>query len=227
MSGDLTYNQNEIKGGENMQENRNTDELYHHGRMGMKWYQHIFGQAYKHAKYNKNAKTKTKEKMKTLDKDTKEKIRKMKVKAREDAKLRKAKIEADKRVEETKKMLEKKYGINTKHSNKENKKESKKESTKESTKESIKDLSEEELRTRTNRLNAEKNYIEAVRNRAALEETNNKSKSFVQKTLNNIIDPAVSNVGQQILQSLMVAGANKALKLENSEYKFYTNNKKK
>ena len=45
-------------GGDSMNKNNN-DELYHHGRLGMKWYQHIYGKAYDHAQYNKKTNSKT------------------------------------------------------------------------------------------------------------------------------------------------------------------------
>ena len=208
-----------------MSEYNNSDELYHHGRLGMKWYQHIFGQAYAHAKYNKKAKAETKEKIKKINKDTNDKIRKMKIKAKQDAKLKKAKNEADEKVEKAKTLLEKKYGLKTKSPNKNSKE--KPQNKKQSIKDTVKDMSEEELRSKTNRLTAEKNYIEAVRNRAALEDTNSKAKAFVDKALKNVVEPATSNIGQQILQSLMAKGINDGFKLEKSDYKIYANNKKK
>ena len=43
----------------------------------------------------------------------------------------------------------------------------------------------------------------------------------------DMIKPAVVNVGKQLITSMLTKAVNKGLDLENSEYRIYTNNKKK
>lgn len=94
-------------------------------------------------------------------------------------------------------------------------------------KKSVKDMTTAELKTKTDRLNAEKNYIDAVNNRKALEPAKvSKGKKFVSTIMNDMITPAAVDVGKQLVKSYMTKAVNDGLKLEN-DYKVYTNNKKK
>ena len=94
-------------------------------------------------------------------------------------------------------------------------------------KKDIKDMSNDELRTMTDRLTAEKNYIDAVNNRKSVENPQvSNGKKFVNKVLTDVVSPVATDVTKQLLKSYVVKGVNKGLELE-SEYKLYTNNKKK
>lgn len=56
-----------------MNELERSNELEHYGRLGMKWYQHIFGEYQDHAKYSKKvAKPTVKEKIKKSRQESKE-----------------------------------------------------------------------------------------------------------------------------------------------------------
>lgn len=92
---------------------------------------------------------------------------------------------------------------------------------------SVEEMSIDELTKKTNRLNAEKNYIEAVRNRNALNpKQTSKGKEFVKKVFDEAIVPAAMDTGKQIVKSYMVKYANQKLNLD-KEYKVFTNNQKK
>ena len=94
-------------------------------------------------------------------------------------------------------------------------------------KKEVKDMTNDELRILTERLNAEKNYIDAVNNRKAVDsQKSSKGKKFVDKVMTDIVSPVATDVTKQLLKSYVVKGVNKGLELEN-EYKLYTNNKKK
>ena len=93
-------------------------------------------------------------------------------------------------------------------------------------KKNIEDMTNEELRILTDRLNAENNYINAVNNRKAASNPKMKGKAFVDKVVNDIIAPVATDTSKQLLKSYVIKGLNRGLELEN-EYKLYTNNKKK
>lgn len=91
----------------------------------------------------------------------------------------------------------------------------------------VDEMTIEELRSKTTRLNAEKDYIEAVRNRNSLTpKQTSKGKEFMKKVMDEAIIPAAMDTGKQIVKSYMVKYANKKLKFDN-EHKIYTNNQKK
>lgn len=92
---------------------------------------------------------------------------------------------------------------------------------------SYKDMTDAELRSKTDRLNAEKNYIEAVNNhKAATAGEISKGKKIVNTFLKDMLEPAAIDVGKQLVKSYLVKATNDGLKLEN-DYKVHTNNKKK
>lgn len=89
------------------------------------------------------------------------------------------------------------------------------------------DMTDAELRTKTDRLNAEKNYIEAVKNhKAATAEDVSRGKKITNTFLKEMLEPAAIDVGRQLVKSYLVKWTNEGLKLEN-DYKVHTNNKKK
>jgi hypothetical protein len=92
---------------------------------------------------------------------------------------------------------------------------------------SYRDMTDAELRTKTDRLNAEKNYIEAVNNhKAVTAKEMSRGQKIVNTFLKDMLEPAAIDVGKQLVKSYMTKAANDGLKLSN-EYKVYTNNKKK
>lgn len=95
-----------------------------------------------------------------------------------------------------------------------------------SSKKEVKDMTNDELRIMTERLNAEKNYIDAVNNRNSVSNPTSKGKKLVNKILTDVVSPVATDVTKQLLKSYVVKGVNRGLELEN-EYKLYTNNKKK
>lgn len=94
-------------------------------------------------------------------------------------------------------------------------------------KKDVRDMTMAELTSYTNRLNAEKNYIDALNNRKSLEpEKVSKGKAFVDKMLKEVIEPAATDVAKQVVKSYLVKATNDGLKLD-EELKVFTNNKKK
>lgn len=91
---------------------------------------------------------------------------------------------------------------------------------------SVKDMSLNELKTKTDRLNAEKNYIDAVNSRKAQQTQITKGQAFIDKIKNEVFVPALTDVSKQLVKSFMVKTVNDAFKLDD-ELKIYTNNKKK
>lgn len=92
---------------------------------------------------------------------------------------------------------------------------------------SIKEMSTEELRKRTDRMNAEKDYINAKRTLSDLKPKQvSKGKAFMSTISKEVITPAAIDVGKQVAKSLMVKAVNKGFKFDDS-LKVYTNNQKK
>lgn len=96
-----------------------------------------------------------------------------------------------------------------------------------SDKRSVKDMSDAELRERTNRLNLENNYVDAVKRMNDLNPKQiSNGKKFTNKVMNEVISPAVTDVSKQLVKSFLVKSVNEGLKLD-EELKVHTNNKKK
>jgi len=92
---------------------------------------------------------------------------------------------------------------------------------------SIKDLSTEELREKTNRLNAERDYINAKRDVSKLTAKQvSKGRRIANKVAKEVITPAAIDMGKQFSKSIMAKYGNKAFKFE-GEIKLHPNNKKK
>ena len=94
-------------------------------------------------------------------------------------------------------------------------------------KSNIKEMSTEELRKRTDRMIAEKDYINAKRALSDLKPKQvSKGKAFMSTISKEVITPAAIDVGKQVAKSLMVKAVNKGFKFDDS-LKVYTNNQKK
>lgn len=92
-------------------------------------------------------------------------------------------------------------------------------------KKSIKDMTDEELKAAISRKQLEDNYKEAYPTKQV-----KKGDSFVKKVggilINDMVVPAATDIGKQVLRSYMAKGVNKVLNLE-GDSKVYANNKKK
>lgn len=91
----------------------------------------------------------------------------------------------------------------------------------------VKSLSDEDLEKKIKRLRNEKDYIDLNKQMASLNPKEvSKGKQFINKVANDMIVPAATDVGKQVVKSFMTKAANKAFNLDD-ELKVYTNNKKK
>ena len=81
------------------------------------------------------------------------------------------------------------------------------------------EMTNEELQRKTTRLNTEKNYLEAVKNRAAVEPKQvSRGKAFIKASWNDMIRPAATNAGKDFLEKAMKNFGNDILTKEPSEY---------
>lgn len=96
-----------------------------------------------------------------------------------------------------------------------------------SDKRTAKDMTDAELREKTNRLNLENNYNDAVRRMNELNPQQvSKGKKFTNKLMSEVVTPAVTDVSKQLVKSFLVKSVNEGLKLDD-DLKVYTNNQKK
>lgn len=88
----------------------------------------------------------------------------------------------------------------------------------------VKEMTDAELAAKTNRMNLEMNY------NAALSKYNprqvSKGKKFIKYVGDNVVVPAVTDVGRQLFKTYLTKTINEQLDLSD-EYKLHTNNKKK
>ena len=187
----------------------NSDELQHFGVKGMKWgvrrYQNKDGTLTKAGvrKYNKEVARINKEKQIIRNKErTLAKFNKLDA-LRKDVDSRKQALELN----------------SEKHTNFTKPSKPKTETNKPT---SIKDLSDEELQRRIDRINLENKY------KSLTTETRQVStgKKVVGKVMTEVITPAATDIGKQLVKSVMAKGVNSLLDLK-GEDKVYANNKKK
>lgn len=93
-------------------------------------------------------------------------------------------------------------------------------------KKSVKEMSDAELQSAIRRLEMEQRYNQLSPKKVS------KGQAAVKRITNNVILPSAENIGKQLLTSAMVKGVNEKVLPrifdgDISEYKVYTNNKKK
>ena len=87
-------------------------------------------------------------------------------------------------------------------------------------KKSIKDLSDDELRSRINRLRAEKDYIDLSKQISAMNPKQiSAGKKFVNHVGNKIIVPALTDAGKRVFTDFITKQASNALGLNKGEVK--------
>lgn len=95
------------------------------------------------------------------------------------------------------------------------------------TKKNVKDMTDNELREKTNRMRLENDYVTALKTMNDLNPKQvSKGKVFVDKTVSDVVMPAVTDVAKQLVKSFLVKTVNESLKLDD-DLKVHTNNKKK
>lgn len=159
-------------------------ELYHWGTKGMKWgirrYQ------------NKDGSLTPAGRKRYASENEKLKAREKAIKGREKAAARQAKLDAKKAELDAREAALK---------GKKDKSNPKPDAPKQKT---IKDMTDDELREFTNRMNLEKNYLDAQRNLAAMTPKKaSNGKDFVNNLLNDVIMPSAKNAGKEWLEKYM------------------------
>jgi len=176
------------------EEQYSSDELYHWGRLGMKWYKHIFSDIKKVAlEYHKR---KTKEK--NIKENTKLQIKKLKKIAKEEARKRKLQKQQDEKIKKAKRYILEKYNVDYGKDNIPNKEKTKSKSKSDPlTKNEIKKLSDSDLKDRINRLDSEKKLIELQNHHA----TN--GQKFVSAVAKNVLIPAATTASKDLVTNFI------------------------
>lgn len=162
-------------------------ELYHWGIKGMKWgvrrYQNKDGSLTNAGRKRYASET---EKLKAREKE---------IKGREKAAARQAKLDAKKAELDAREAALKKGGkkkVDTSENPTVNKPKT------------MRDMSDDELREHTTRMQLEKQYIEAQKNlAAAVPQKVSKGKKFLDSVLNDVIAPAAKNAGREWAENFM------------------------
>lgn len=102
-----------------------------------------------------------------------------------------------------------------------------------SSKKKVSEMTDDELRSRINRLNMEKQYAQLTKELSG-ESTStpkqDKGKSFVRelssRAVSNVLIPAGEEIGRQLVRSYLAKNGNKAFNLK-GEFQLHPNNKKK
>ena len=85
-------------------------------------------------------------------------------------------------------------------------------------------MSDDEIRSRINRINLERDYLDLINNQDSINKQS-EGKSFIKTVRSDVIKPVAIDLGRQALKSGGVKILNSLVK--NPELKLYTNNKKK
>ena len=85
-------------------------------------------------------------------------------------------------------------------------------------------MTDDEIRTRINRINLERDYLDLINNQDSINKQS-EGKGFIKTVRSDVIKPVAIDLGRQALKSGGVKILNSLVK--NPELKLYTNNKKK
>ena len=85
-------------------------------------------------------------------------------------------------------------------------------------------MTDDEIRTRINRINLERDYLDLINNQDSINKQS-EGKSFIKTVRSDVLKPVAIDLGRQALKSGGVKILNNLVK--NPELKLYTNNKKK
>ena len=85
-------------------------------------------------------------------------------------------------------------------------------------------MTDDEIRTRINRINLERDYLDLINNQDSINKQS-EGKSFIKTVRSDVLKPVAIDLGRQALKSGGVKILNSLVK--NPELKLYTNNKKK
>ena len=88
----------------------------------------------------------------------------------------------------------------------------------------LSNMTDDEIRTRINRINLERDYLDLINNQDSINKQS-EGKSFIKTVRSDVIKPVAIDLGRQALKSGGVKILNSLVK--NPELKLYTNNKKK
>ena len=91
-------------------------------------------------------------------------------------------------------------------------------------KKKLSDMTDDEIRSRINRINLERDYLDLINNQDSINKQS-EGKSFIKTVRSDVIKPVAIDLGRQALKSGGVKILNSLVK--NPELKLYTNNKKK
>ena len=95
-------------------------------------------------------------------------------------------------------------------------------------KRTVKDMSDTELREKTNRMRLENDYVRAMNDSKNLNPAKvSKGKKITNTIMDSMVKPAMINIGKQLCNSALAKLANDGLDLKDTEYRVYANNKKK
>lgn len=101
-------------------------------------------------------------------------------------------------------------------------------STTESKPKTVKEMSDNELREKTNRMRLENDYVRTKNDMQNLNPKKvSRGKAIVNSVANDMLKPAVINIGKQLCSSALAKLANDGFGLKDTEYRVYANNKKK
>lgn len=91
-------------------------------------------------------------------------------------------------------------------------------------KKKLSDMTDDEIRSRINRINLERDYLDLINNQDSINKQS-EGKSFIKTVRSDVIKPVAIDLGRQALKSGGVKILNSLV--NNPELKLYTNNKKK
>ena len=91
-------------------------------------------------------------------------------------------------------------------------------------KKKLSDMTDDEIRSRINRINLERDYLDLINNQDSIKKQE-EGKGFIKTVRSDVIKPVAIDLGRQALKSGGVKILNSLV--NNPELKLYTNNKKK